>query len=134
MTLSDAEKRHIQRMENSIAAMTPTQEQIEAAAEKIWEDFCGRIGGDWKYLGDNAVVKNQCKATAKAALEAAAGVGEKPQATFPHGTLLVNATIEDCAKVAEEKLKEHDGPYGCGPYTRNAILSIIDAIRARKKG
>jgi len=77
---------------------TPTQEQIEAAAEKIWEDFCGRIGGDWKYLGDNAVVKNQCKATAKAALEAAAGVGDKPQTTFPHGTLLVNATIERCAQ------------------------------------
>jgi len=88
MTLSDAEKRHIQRMENSIAAMTPTQEQIEAAAKALHKN-CDV---------DSKEPCTFCIDAAEAALTAAAGVGDKPQATFPHGTLLVNATIERCAQ------------------------------------
>jgi hypothetical protein len=45
---------------------------------------------------------------------------------------LCHYTIDRCAQVAEEKLKEHSGPYGCGPYTRAAIKSVIRAIRVLK--
>jgi hypothetical protein len=79
--------------------MTPTQiEAIEALfpGYEQYLEMCAERGV--LFVNDGRKVLD----AAKAALKAAAGVGDKPQATFPHGTLLVNATIERCAQWLED--------------------------------
>ena len=122
---------------------TPTQAQIEAAAEKIWEDFSARLGGEWKHLRDNAVIKVQCMATAKAALTAAAQVGVptierwrfldvaeiwgkfKEQIDDRDKATIV-ATIERCAQVAENFYHEGAIPFGLKSDIAAAIRKLKD--------
>ncbi len=74
---------------------TPTQAQIEAAAEKIYEDFAARMGGAWKYLADASVIKVQCMATAKAALTAAFAVDTRtPRSVRQHCGSVVRRAIK----------------------------------------
>jgi len=111
----------------------PTQAQITAIVDKFFasiEQYAipEQMDADRKQLIDE--------------LTAAAQVGEPDDEArlvarwdkkFKDGVKNIeNRTIERCAQVADEKLKEHDGPYGCGPYTRAAIKSIATAIRKLK--
>jgi hypothetical protein len=51
---------------------TPTQDQIDAAARVIWDDYCGRFTGSrFDDADDREVIKIQVRATAKAAIKAA---------------------------------------------------------------
>jgi hypothetical protein len=49
-----------------------TDTDIDRAAEVIYNDFFGaRVGELWETLPDDAIIKIQCRATAKAAVNAA---------------------------------------------------------------
>lgn len=48
-----------------------TDAMVEAVAEIVWQDFAARYGGEWLSADTRSVAKQQCIATARAALEAA---------------------------------------------------------------
>ena len=79
--------------------IAPTQAQIEALELLKLIDAEFQSDPMSVQCFDLRIVKrvNECVT----ALTAAAQVGEPMPTNFPHGRLLVNATIERCAKVAE---------------------------------
>lgn len=88
----------------------PTQAQIEAAARAIFENISDIDGdeADWILLRDD------CAAGAKAALTAAAEVGELRSTPTMHlqtndgytfTKMLDHGTIERCAQVADKEAK-----------------------------
>jgi hypothetical protein len=58
----------------------PSEAEIEAAAREIWNDFHGRMGGEWPGKDSQLIVVIQCMATARAALSAAPAVRSEPVA------------------------------------------------------
>lgn len=85
--------------------MTPTQAQIRPVPGETLDDLRTIAAGLLADGLDVSKLSNVGRAELRQAIDrilalAAAQVGEP--VVFPHGTLLVNATIERCAQVAEE--------------------------------
>jgi hypothetical protein len=78
----------------------PTPEQINAAAEVMWNDRDARMGGPWPSRDSNEVCVVQTKATARAALTAA-GIAAPPAPSDA-------GMRERCAKVAREFGEHHE--------------------------
>jgi hypothetical protein len=110
----------------------PSEAEIEAAAREIWNDFHGRMGGEWPGKDSQLIVVIQCMATARAALSAA--VRSEPVAwRYPVGDGEYDVT-DDAAKAARlAELFDVQPLYTSPVQTREdgirEALEIVEAVR-----
>lgn len=93
-------------MADAKTKVEPTEAQIEAAAECMWNDRDARMGGAWQDRGADEVCVMQTKATAKAAIIAAYSVVSQPAGEANERAMRLEVALRE----ARDKIAADYGP------------------------
>lgn len=109
----------------------PTRDQINAAAEVIWNDRDARHGGSWSSVDPNLIAAHQTIATARAALIAAANVTAAAEPTREE----IDPAVGRVENLIADLQGEHEvmcGPFDPTKWKIDVSVSDLQAILALK--